>query len=150
MPTDDAHRKIKFRLEPADDAWPPERIETLWARECGENTYELDNIPFFVPGVAWGDVVAVEPSADELLFKQVIRRSGHSTLRIIFLALDAKEAACAHLESQGCSWESSHVPSLIAVDVPPSVRYEPIKTWLEEGATAGRWEYEEGHLASPE
>lgn len=39
------------------------------------------------------------------------------------------------------------MPSLIAVDVPPSVRYEPIEAWLDEGATAGRWEYEESHLA---
>ncbi|MCH8963512.1 MAG: DUF4265 domain-containing protein [Planctomycetes bacterium] len=85
------HRKLTFYVEQDEDGWPADQIETLWAREAGEGLYVIDNIPFFVRGVSWGDIVSVEQSSNELLFKEVVRSAGHCTIRIIFLDSSAKD-----------------------------------------------------------
>ena len=43
----------------------------------------------------------------------------------------------------------SDLPRLVAVDVPPHVPYEGIKTFLEQGEQAGQFEYQEACLGSP-
>lgn len=138
------NHKIKFYLESEDEDWPPCQVETLWAKHLGRNLYELDSIPFFVKGLALGDVVSVERASGELLFKEIVRSGGHSTIRIIFLNHSVKDETCKRLEDIGCSWEGSHLPSLIAVDVPPSLQYDYVKAILERGEQTQEWEYEEG------
>ena len=142
------HRKVKFYLEQDEDGWPPETVETLWAKDVGGGMYEIDTIPFFVRGIAYKDVVFAEPSDEELLFRKVVRPSGHNTIRIIFLDLAVKTQTCAALEGKGCAWEGSHLDSLVSVDVPPSVCYNDVKQLLVKGEEAGQWEYEEGCLSS--
>ncbi|MEU1617315.1 DUF4265 domain-containing protein [Streptomyces sp. NPDC005722] len=56
------HVKVHFRLEVEDD-WPPAGVESLWAVDRGDGRVELANTPFFVRGVANGDVV--ETSVDD-------------------------------------------------------------------------------------
>jgi hypothetical protein len=74
--------KILFYMEPDEDGYPPERVESLWAF-CRDDGYELRNIPFFVKGVALRDVVSAETEADgALAFDRVVTRGGHNTFRI--------------------------------------------------------------------
>ncbi|MGW9025231.1 DUF4265 domain-containing protein [Streptomyces sp. NPDC055722] len=56
------HVKVHFRLEIEND-WPPAGVESLWAIDRGNGEVELANTPFFVRGVAIGDIV--ETSMDD-------------------------------------------------------------------------------------
>ncbi|WP_071891296.1 DUF4265 domain-containing protein [Streptomyces venezuelae] len=55
--------KVHFRLE-TDGDWPPASVESLWAFDRGDGTVRLDNTPWFVRGVACGDVLTTHPDED--------------------------------------------------------------------------------------
>ena len=56
--------KVRFVLDREDDDWPPLATEGVWARPVGEGEFELDNVPWFARGVAFGDRVRAEPDSD--------------------------------------------------------------------------------------
>ncbi|MGB0930283.1 MAG: DUF4265 domain-containing protein [Chitinophagales bacterium] len=76
---------------------------------------------------------------------EIIEESGHSTVRVLFLADKLKEVS-SFLEKKGCSFEKGF-DKFIAIDIPPKVDYQPIKEYLEEGEQKGFWEYDEGCIA---
>ena len=77
--------KLHFRLETQDD-WPPAGVESLWAVDQGDGTVRLDNVPWFVRGVACGDVVAASVDEDGVLWAgDVVRPSENCTVRLIVL-----------------------------------------------------------------
>lgn len=111
------HVKVLFEY----DDGTPERceVESLWAipREDG---YQLDNIPFYARGVANGDVVAVRRGPDgELWYDELVKPSGHSTLRLWFAREEDVQKTREELRALGCASELSDLPRLVAVDVPP-------------------------------
>ncbi|MFI6919799.1 DUF4265 domain-containing protein [Nonomuraea spiralis] len=55
----DDHVKVHFRMDIDEDGWPPASVEGLWAIDLGDGTARLDNTPWFVRGVASGDVIRV-------------------------------------------------------------------------------------------
>lgn len=142
----DAHIRIFFRLEKEDSGYPPDDVETLWAKPISNNLFQVDNIPFFIKGISDGDVVSVMPEAGEKWFKSLEEASGHSTLRIMFYDESQVPEVRQVLSSLGCDSEISHIPSLIAVDVPPSVKLEEVLTFLEQGEKAEQWEYQEAAI----
>jgi hypothetical protein len=141
--------KIFFELEQDEDGYPPASVESLWARPVGEGLFKIDNIPFFATGVAMDDVVAAIPDGGVLQYKDVVQPSGHSTLRIIVYEESQTAEVRALFKRMGCSTELSHIPGLIAVDVPPSVSLQSLRRVLDEGRSQGRWDYEEACLAAP-
>lgn len=48
--------KIRFKLNPVD-GWPPYEAEALWAERLGEETFKLDNIPFYAEMASCADIV---------------------------------------------------------------------------------------------
>ncbi|MEU1503299.1 DUF4265 domain-containing protein [Streptomyces sp. NPDC005732] len=62
----DDHVKVHFRMEIDEDGWPPASVESLWAVDLGDGRVRLDNTPWFVRGVASGDVIRVQPDDDGL------------------------------------------------------------------------------------
>ena len=58
------HVKVPFRLEVDEDGRPPASVESLWATDLGDGTVRLDNTPWFVRGVASGDIIRVEADDD--------------------------------------------------------------------------------------
>ncbi|MFF8649240.1 DUF4265 domain-containing protein [Streptomyces griseoluteus] len=58
------HVKIHFRLEVGENGWPPTSVESLWAVDLGDGTVRLDNTPWFVHGVASGDIIRVDADDD--------------------------------------------------------------------------------------
>lgn len=77
--------KVHFRLEIEDDR-PPASVESLWAVDQGDGTARLDNIPWFVRGIACGDVVATAPDEEGVRWAgEVVRRSENCTIRLIVL-----------------------------------------------------------------
>ena len=145
---DSGQVKILFALEQDEDGYPPVNVESVWARKTSDNFYELDNIPFYVRGISYKDVVDVARDDEGALnFKNIVRRSGHSTVRVIVSDLKDRDDLRKKLEDFGCSWEGSNQPSLIAVDIPPEVKLASVLQFLEKGFEQERWDYEEAFIA---
>lgn len=140
--------KVVFKLEKDEDDYPPADYEGLWARPLGEGLFQIDNVPFFARGIAWGDIVSALKLEKELRFLEVVNPSGHSTLRLIIHDEKDIPSVKAMLEKLGCAVERSHIPGLISVDVPPTVPMATLKPFLDEGEAQERWGYEEACLAS--
>jgi hypothetical protein len=127
--------KVAFDLEPNSAGWPPFRVERIWARKTGVvGELEVCNAPFFVRGVARGDVVKVHPDHErrELVFDEVVRHTGHSTVRVIINDGAAKEPLLTALSGRSCTWEFSDADLHLAVDVPSSCDYPELLTTLLE------------------
>jgi Domain of unknown function (DUF4265) len=140
--------KVIIKLEKDEDDYPPADCESLWAMPVADGLFRIDNIPFFARGIAWGDVVSVSPEEGALYYKAVVRPSGHSTLRLIIYDVEQVPAVLELLSKWECSSERSHIPGLIAVDVPPTVSLPELKQFLEEGESQERWGYEEACLGT--
>ena len=140
---DKNYQKVSFRLEKDEDGYPPADYEHLWAQEVNSGLM-LDNIPFFAYGVSWGDVVAVEPVNGLLMFTSVKEYSHHSTVRLLLRDPSEWEPVKEEIASLGCSGERSHLPRLVAVDIPPDVDIDAVRAYLSKGLSEERFEYEEG------
>ncbi len=136
---------VKILFEVSFEGSKVVEFESVWALPSG-NGYKLDNIPFYAKGIAYGDVVAAVETEGMLLFDGLLEPSNHSTVRIWFAdAVDVGDTRKT-LEAMGCSSEVSDRPRLVAVDIPPSVSYEEVKAYLDEGEANGRWDFEEACL----
>ena len=135
--------KVAFPLTRDEDGYPPADWEHLWGRRLEESLYALDNTPFFARGVSFGDVVRVERRDGLNIYREVVQPSGHSTLRVILFEQAQAEVLRHRLRGLLCATEQSHIPGLVAVDVPPSADLTEVRRFLDEGEQAGLWEYEE-------
>jgi hypothetical protein len=145
-----ARVKVRFRLERDPDGWPPVESEGVWAKPCGGSEYELDNVPWFARGVAFGDRVRVEEDQDGALWvTERVVWSGRYTVRVIPLGDGASEPQLQEIIDAfgplGAECEGG-LPSfkIVALDIPPDARLAEIKTILRRGEADGRWGYEEG------
>ena len=137
------HTKIRFTYENSDGGI---EIESMWTIER-ENGYEIDNIPFYVESLAVGDLIAARRDESGLLwFARMIKPSRHTTIQVLFNRAEDVAPFRSLLRQMGCESEGSDIPELIAVDVPPTVKYEEVKKLLDEGEHEGRFEYQEACL----
>ena len=143
---DQNYEKVIFRLQKDSDGYPPDDRESLWAYEVEPGLYSIDNVPFFARGISWGDVVSVERRGEGLYFKELVRPSRHSVIRVI--VYDSSHIAGMHdtLKAMNCDTEQSHLPSLLTVDCPPTADLQKIRAFLNQGEVDGRWTYEEASI----
>ena len=150
--------KIRFKLVPDEDGYPPFSSENIGCVRLDARRFRVDNIPFFVYGVSFADIVSAGESKDGLSFQQLLEEGGHSTLRVIFLdnPKDARPAKIRAnelgkiLERAGCGFQVSPAPEMLAIDVPPSVAIDVVRRILSEGEDAGLWCHDEGTVAHEE
>lgn len=122
--------------------YPRQDREQLYAWPTSDG-YELDNVPFFVKGLAVGDVVAASMAdGGRLAFDRVVKRSGHSTFRI-WLTEPTAIRVLDDLRRLGCAAEVT-LERLIAIDVPPD-REAQAWEFLEAGRARGAWDVQVGH-----
>jgi len=137
--------KVIFRLEESD--WHSHATESMWARSEGTNRFRLENIPFYVYGVSYGDLVTTVIEEGQHFFQGVSERGGHSTYRV-FLTEEASEERfdeySSALRSLGCTYERA-TDYLIALDVPLEADIYKAYDALERGMSAEVWDFEEGH-----
>src|ERR1700738_4749295 len=63
----------------------PRRFEQLFARQLGQERFEICCIPFFVYNIALGDVVVTAPSGDrKYVVKGVVEPAGRYVFRVWF------------------------------------------------------------------
>ncbi|MFE4696836.1 DUF4265 domain-containing protein [Streptomyces sp. NPDC056738] len=145
----DAHVKVHFQLEVDEDGWPPASVESLWAVDLGDGTVRLDNTPWFVRGVASGDVVRVDADDDGLHWAvETVHPSENCTIRLIVLkdgrSAAARQAVLDTFHRLGTTGEGIEQFGMVALKVPPDADIQRIQTLLKQGEAEGRWEWEEG------
>jgi len=136
--------KITFRLVQDADGYPPGDYESMWARRLPDDTYEIDNIPFYSYDVAVGDIVKVQEVDGELFFRERVKDSGNSVIRMRIYDPDELDSVRAELRALGCDSEGDGI--VLAVNVPADVLYAPIFRFLTQGDDAKRWGFEEAVL----
>jgi hypothetical protein len=140
------YQKIYFKLQQDEDGYPPNDWESLWAIELEPGKFQIDNIPFFVHNISFGDVVSAFIQGDKLCFRGLLEPSAHSVIRIIVFDTSEVESLRSSLRNMGCSSELSHISQLFTVDIPPSVSIKSIRELLDAGERRGDWEYEDASI----
>lgn len=121
--------------------------ELLWSIKLKNGFYKIDNIPFFAPNIALGDIISVEEDEGVLYFDELIEYSGHSTIQVIFLKNNSVKDIIKSLESLGCKWEGMKDKEYYAIDVPPNVEFKKVKIILDNEFNKGNLDYKEACLS---
>lgn len=140
--------KINFKLSAEDRAKGVE-AENLWAENLGNGQYRIDSIPFYVYGITYGDIIDAGSEDGRLVFRAVVKRSGHSNYRVLVndqrgFESEGFKTLWRQLERLGCSSEVAK-KRWIAVDVPPSSDILAAYRILEAGEESGVWSFDEGY-----
>jgi hypothetical protein len=126
--------KVEFALNVEDD-WPSVGAEGVWCERVNEN-YRLLNTPFFVKGLANGDVFSAVPDpVNHQIFEfEVVEMSGNSVVWMANIGSLDISKLCDDLESLNCRIEGLPQFSSYAIHVPPSIDLEAFDDLI------GRWE----------
>ncbi|MEV0582730.1 DUF4265 domain-containing protein [Nonomuraea sp. NPDC050310] len=146
------HVRVVFELEQDEDGWPPAGSERLWAIPVAPGRVRLDNIPFFVRGVACGDVVRTELDAEGTIWaKEVVEFSDNCTIRVVPGRngdLEGDLNTVLNLFAPlGVEGEGLAQFGLVALNIPPAADLAGAKRLLVEGQD-GWWDYEEGSVTA--
>jgi hypothetical protein len=143
-PIDRANANFLIQAPIETDENEVERFEQLWVRKLGDRRFKVCCIPFFVYDLALGDEVGTD---DDLIFKEVLVRSGAWTLRVWFgeanLDEENKSKLVEEVDSLGAVSEVSSA-NLIAFSVPDDETAARVRSRLETEEAAGRLTYETG------
>jgi hypothetical protein len=121
--------------------------ESIWTEKLENGYYRIDNIPFYVPNLAYNDMIAIEEDEGIFYFADLVERSGHSTIQIIFFKENEIENILSNLEKLGCAWEGMKNQAYFSVDIPPNINYLVIKEFLDEQAAKDMLDYKESCLS---
>lgn len=126
----------------------PNRFEQLWARQVGDDRFEICCIPFFLFDVALGDVVATSPKEDrKYVLDHVVERSGRYVFRVWFgESFHPRDEIAEELGRLGALVEWSSV-NLLAVDATDEPHAQKIADFLQERQDRGQLLYETGRSA---
>ncbi|KAF0847112.1 uncharacterized protein DUF4265 [Nocardia caishijiensis] len=117
--------------------------------DLGDGTARVDNTPWFVRGIASGDIVAVAPDDDGVLWAgRTIHPSQNCTIRLIVLkdggSSAARESVLKAFHRFGTTGEGIERYRMVALDLPPEADLSKIRKLLEHGEEQGWWHWEEG------
>lgn len=120
--------------------------ESMWARQVGEDLYEVRNVPFYAYGLNFGDVIrAIEPAPDKKpVVLELVTASGHETLRVRFtdaVAEADRPELLRELHRHQAYFEGANC-SYFAIDVEPEGDYAAVRAQLDEWDADGLLEYE--------
>ena len=128
------------------------KTERLWAKKLQTNQFQVKNIPFYVKGISYGDIIeGKEISEDVFEFVKIIKYSGHSTFRI-YVNNDVlnKEKVLRNiineLNDMGVKTEGLEDSILTAIDVPSNVDISKVGQYLNDKYRIGLLDYEESSI----
>ncbi len=146
--------KVVVEEDRIDPSTKPGAItETMWAAPVGGGMYELRNVPFFIYGLAEGDIVEAIPNIkypEIVEFIATRKRGGHSAVRVV--VRDTADAEMVRsqfgaLRLLGCSYEEyGKGTNLYAWDIPPEADIDAVLDIFGGGEEAALWEYEDVHI----
>lgn len=129
-------------LEETEHTYLTEMVEAV---PEGEG-YRLTTIPFFAKHLALHDLIAVEEEEGVHYFEELLVKSGHSVIRVLFADEATRLASTPLMEQFGVQAYQYADSVLVAFDVPAQVAYEPFEGFLQQGEAQQLWEYEEACL----
>ncbi|MEY3997147.1 MAG: hypothetical protein RL344_1490 [Pseudomonadota bacterium] len=138
--------KLLFNIKPDEDGYPPVSVESLWAKPLDNGNYLIDNIPFFVYGIASGYEVISEKKNGDLYFKDVCKANKKSVFRVIIKNDSSLENSMNLFINLGCLTEGNLKHHLIAIEVPETTDIYPVLDLLMDLQEQGILDYEEGVL----
>ncbi|MGW4125827.1 DUF4265 domain-containing protein [Nocardia sp. NPDC004711] len=145
-----SHVRVHFDLEVDEDGWPPVGTESMWALPSTEpGLVELANTPWFVRGLAIGDIIRVAAdSAGLLRMTEHVSWSGSCTIRVIPyrsgpLAGDLQQVIDT-FASLGANYEGLQQYGMVALSIPTHADLSAVKRLLRQGERDGWWAYDEG------
>ena len=120
--------------------------EELLARRLSDDLYELQHSPLYAYALNFLDVVRAIPcpADDRPRVRDVVRRSGHSTLRVFFyesVRLLERVALLDGLAELGVTHTSAN-PRYVALDIPPATALPAVRARLDEWERSERIQYE--------
>ena len=120
--------------------------ESMWARSLGNDLYELRNSPFSAYDLNYLDVVFAMSSEPGLKpqISRIERRSGHKTLRLIFMAATGRlerDKILVRINELGATYENAN-STLYSLDIPPTENYQSLCDELWNLEESGSLEYE--------
>jgi hypothetical protein len=126
--------KILFKFH--SDIFNEEMVETMWATIVDSNKgfYKIDNIPFYAPLVASGDIVFAEFDEQQLMltYRKTVEFSGNSTIQVVLIdKLKDINSIRKTFEKLGCDSEKVNV-GYFSMEIPALVDYRLIKQKLDE------------------
>ena len=130
--------KIHFKLTVDEDGYPPIGIESLNGDLISEGVAKIDNTPFFVEGVALGDVVNVaqinESNRKNYQFIDVEENSDNIALSVLFFEKEVGDIVHNYFSIKNHYCEYGHFPgfSMLAISVPKSEYTNEISLFLDE------------------
>ena len=135
---------IAARLEQSspDQRW---NWEQLWARQIGENRFEVCCIPFFAYDLNLADEVETTNVEKKYVVNTVLKESGRFTFRAWFSPKAAREELIAELTGLGYlleeRWQGSR---LIAIDAADKEKAQGLADLLHDKQRQGLLNYETG------
>ncbi len=148
----EGYAHIIFPLKKDAGEYPDFATERLWAKKLGQNEFQVENIPMYVRGISYGDIVeAKEVSEDVYEFTKFLKHSGHSTFRIyINQEIQDREEVLQQiiqeLNAFGVKTECSKDNTLTAVDLPEGVEVSKVGQYLNDKYKAGILDYQEASV----
>lgn len=137
--------KFIFELEGESD-WPPVNAESLWfdEHECG---FQLKSIPFFVPNLAYDDVVDLEILSDtHAAVKAVVQHSGNSTIWAYLREGVDEEAVLSLLSDSGIGTEGGALEGYFALNLPEDTSFSVLQNCLADLLASDRAEIALGSM----
>src|ERR1700731_3165741 len=142
-----AENMVKVTIPLQEDNLAGAASESVWAEPQGNGTYTVKNVPFYAKGISFDDLVKAERENDVLMFKDVIRHSGHSTYRVFAKDGRTDPDAVALLETlkkMHCNIEPA-TDKLVGVDVLPEADISKVYATLQEAERSRKIDFQEGH-----
>jgi hypothetical protein len=117
----------------------PTTAELLWGKSVGDGRYEIENVPVWAYGLAYGDVVEADTREDgRKHFKKLINKGGLLTVRAAGPRADkeAFNALCEMLQRHAVATER-YSPSYAAFAMEPAAFAEVETAIAEAERSAG-------------
>lgn len=128
---------LRYRI--IDSVWAEDYDhEQLWARDIGNNRYEIRSIPFTAYNMTIGDIVEIHK---EMYVTKVIKETDHISFRIF--TKDGWQRIVAELEIQfpSLSYEAFS-DQLVAIDVDNAIDGKQLADFLQIEEDNGRLQFE--------
>lgn len=123
--------KLLFALKVEDD-WPPVASEGVWC-EVVNNNYMLKSVPFFINGLAFGDIFTahLDVNSNHIFDFNVVEESGRSLLWILNNTNISFVEIKNHFLALECNVEEIEHFSMYAVDIPVNVNIEKLDKLID-------------------
>jgi hypothetical protein len=146
-----SHENIKVFFKIGEEDQSEFEGEWLWCRLFPNGTCIVDNSPFRIFGVSFGDMISVSRDGNNFIFSSVIKSGGHSTYRVILPTGKDHEYFLQHWDEFSkfeCTYEGANGDRrLYSIDIPNLSDVEAVYSLLQNNENSGIWEFEEAHYA---